>query len=394
MARYRSSIALAGGGLLISALLIIRGPKLGDHGAGPVRAVAADLDMRQRELAAAVEARAQTLAQLPRLTWAVATDEETVRDLTPDELGFRAQPGEMIAVAQIDKASGRVVTLLRVPAGRELQTPMATSGHHLLVSGGDLLVASVVAIDPRERADAVRGALLVARRLDVEQASAQLLRAGVSARLLAPSGVVTLTVIPALARQPDTEIAIGAAGGLRLAARLPGPRTGLWIAFAIFVLLIWSAAAVMAARRSDALAAGLPLPGMTLPLPANLPSDTTPVLDLITHERNITASSNGHHHYGNGVSAIVDIVSGPLSVGIPHGEALPASTADLQALFREFNDLRRRCGDRSPPPTYDQFVHSLQQRRNEMLESHAAHEVSFQIVFVDGRAVVRAKAVN
>ena len=118
MARYRSSIALAGSGLLIAIFLIAKGPTLGDKGAGSLRAAVETLDTKQRELAAAVEARATTLGQLPRLAWAVATDEETVRDLTTDELGFRAQAGEMIALAQIDKASGRVVTLLARAADR------------------------------------------------------------------------------------------------------------------------------------------------------------------------------------------------------------------------------------------------------------------------------------
>ncbi|HET6148977.1 MAG TPA: MXAN_5187 C-terminal domain-containing protein [Polyangia bacterium] len=360
--------------------------------------MAADLDIRQRELAAAVEARALTLAQLPRLSWAVATDEETVRDLTPDELGFRAQPGEMIAVAQIDKASGRAATLLRVPATTALQAPMDSNGPRWLTSGNDLLVASVVAIEPREHADAIRGALIVARRLDVEAASDQLIRAGIAARLLTPDGAAAmLTVVPALERQPPLLVPIGAPGGLRLEARLPRPRTGMWIAVAIFVLLIWGTAAAVAARRADAAAAGLRLPGMTLPPPADEPSDdTTPMHDLIIHERNRTASSNGYHdgQIGAAVAPVVEVVSGPMTLGVAHSEAHRASSADLHALFREFIDLRQRCGDHSQAPSYEQFTQSLQQRRAELLEAHAGTDVSFQIVFIDGRAVVRAKAVG
>jgi len=396
--RYRFSIALAASGLLISVFLVVRGPKLGDKGAVSLRAVAADLDIRQRELAAAVAARAMTLAQLPRLSWAVATDEETVRDLTPDELGFRAQPGEMIALAQIDKVSGRATTLLRVPATAALQAPMTSNGARFLTAGNDLLVASVVAVEPRERADAIRGALIVARRLEVEAAADQLIRAGIAARLLTADGQgAVLTVVPALERQPQTAVPVGAPGGLRIEARLPRPRTGMWIAVAIFVLLIWGSAAAVAARRADMVRPGLALPGMTLPLPADLPSDTTPVLDLITHERNLSASSNGYHrngHNGASVAPVVEIVSGPMTLGIPHSEAQPASSADLHALFREFTDLRRRCGDHSQAPTYDQFAQSLHRRRAELLEAHAGSDVSFQIVFIDGRAVVRAKAVG
>ena len=228
MGRYRSSIALAGSGLLISVFLMVRGPTLGDKGAAPLRAAADDLDVKQRELGAAVEARATTLAQLPRLAWAVATDEETVRDLTTDELGFRAQPGELIALVQIDKKTGHVATLLRAPPTAALGAPLTAPGAHALIVGGELLVARVVSVEPRERVDAVRGALMVARRLDVAGAADHLIRAGIAARILTRDGAATLTEVPALARQPETVVPIGAATtGLQLAGRLPGRRPGI-----------------------------------------------------------------------------------------------------------------------------------------------------------------------
>jgi hypothetical protein len=91
---------------------------------------------------------------------------------------------------------------------------------------------------------------------------------------------------------------------------------------------------------------------------------------------------------------MVEVVSGPIAIGVPHTDPVPASTGDFKALFREFIDLRKHCGDRSKAPTYDEFVHVLHQRRTEMLRAHGASEVSFQIVFIDGRAVVRAKGVH
>ena len=405
MGRYRSSIALAGSGLLISIFLIAKGPALSDKGTAPLRAAAETLDLKQRELAAAVEARATTLAQLPRLAWAVATDEETVRDLTTDELGFRTQPGEVIALAQIDKKSGQVITLLHAPAAAVLGTPLIAPGAHPIVLGGEVLMAWVVSVEPRERADAVGGALVVARRLDVTGAADQLIRAGVAARIIAPDGSATLTEVPALARQPETMLPIGASG-MRIAGRLPGRKSGVWVGLGLFVLLIWGGAAAVAARHGT-LRPRQPLP---LPLrikngvgPGNLLPDTTPVLDLVIAERNINASSNGFHAnhangvngvYGAAVAPVVEIVSGPVAVGVPHTEAIPASKADYPALFREFMDLRKRCGDRSKAPSYDEFFKLLHKRRKEMLETHSASEVMFQIVFIDGRAVVRAKGVH
>ena len=401
MGRYRSSIALAGSGLLIAIFLIAKGPTLGDKGAAPLRAAAENLDTKARELAAAVEARATTLAQLPRLSWAVATDEETVRDLTTDELGFRAQPGEVIALAQIDKKSGQAVTLLHAPPTAALAVPSAP-GVHALVVGGELLVASVATVEPRERTDAVRGALVVARRLEVAAAADQLIRAGIAARILTADGSATLTEVPALAHEPETIIPIGATGTMRLGGRLPGHKRGVWVALAFFVLAIWGGAAALAARRGGLRGAETPtsLPHKNGLAPVTYPPDTTPMADLVVHQRNLTASSNGFHANGvNGahgalVSPVVEIVSGPVAVGIPHTEAVPASSADFPALFREFMDLRKRCGDRSAAPSYDEFFKLLEKRRSEMLATRSASDVMFQIVFIDGRAVVRAKGVH
>jgi hypothetical protein len=404
--------------LLIAIFLIAKGPTLGDKGAGPLRAAAESLDTKQRELAAAVEARASTLAQLPRLSWAVATDEETVRDLTTDELGFRAQPGEVIAVAQIDKKSGHSVTLLHAPPAAALWTP-SSPGLHAIVVGGELLVASVATVEPRERADAVTGALVVARRLDVTGAADQLIRAGIAARIITAEGSATLTEVPALAREPETIIPIGTSSGMQLAGRLPGHKRGVWVALAFFVLLIWGGAAALAARRGGLRATELPPLGMNglarLPppngsgiAPGHLVPDTTPMLDVAIAQRNITASSSANGFHVNGVSGlhglngahgavlspIVEIVSGPVAVGVPHSEAIPASKADFPALFREFMDLRKRCGDRSKAPSYDEFFKLLDKRRREMVETRSATDVMFQIVFIDGRAVVRAKGVH
>jgi hypothetical protein len=259
----------------------------------------------------------------------------------------------------------------------------------------------------------------VARRLDVAAAADQLIRAGIAARLITAEGSATLTEVPALAREPETIIPIGTSSGMQLAGRLPGHKRGVWVALAFFVLMIWGGAAGLAARRGGLRGGGLPLLSTNGVAPGNFVPDTTPMLDMLVAQRNITASSsNGFHlnglngvhsvpglpdvHAGPGVHAVpgaavspvVEIVSGPVAVGVPHSEAMPASKADFPALFREFMDLRKRCGDRSKAPSYDEFFKLLDKRRREMVETRSATEVMFQIVFIDGRAVVRAKGVH
>ena len=112
----RLSIALAAVGLLAALALFLLGQKSPDD----VRAAAADLDGLIRETTAGVQARADTLAQLPRLGWAVATDENTMRDLTTDELAFRPHPGEHIEITQMRKGGGETRRLLRLPAESDL----------------------------------------------------------------------------------------------------------------------------------------------------------------------------------------------------------------------------------------------------------------------------------
>jgi hypothetical protein len=132
-------------------------------------ALAADVDARLRETIAGVQARADTLAQLPRLGLAVATDERTVLDLTTDELAFRTKPGEHIEIAQIARgnaADGAVRSLLRLPDDK-LPLAMASQGPHVVIVNGQLQVVVYVPVTPRDRADVLRGALAVAQAPDL-----------------------------------------------------------------------------------------------------------------------------------------------------------------------------------------------------------------------------------
>src|SRR5262249_28595969 len=123
-----------------------------------LRAAAADLGGLIRESAAGVKERADTLAQLPRIGWAVATDEATVKDLTNDELAFRTHPGEHIEITQMRRGGGEPRRLLRRPADSDLDLPLMT-GTHVVVRQNHLHIVTVVSIEPRERAELMVGIL-------------------------------------------------------------------------------------------------------------------------------------------------------------------------------------------------------------------------------------------
>ena len=141
-----------------------------------------------REAAAAVQARADTLAQLPRLGWAVATDEDTVRDMTTEELAFRTRPGEHIEIANMPKGGSEVRHLLRLPPDASFVMPM-TPGSHVFLDGGKSHVVAVVTVEPRQRADELTGLLAVSRVLDTAAVEQRLEARGVHAELRLREGI-------------------------------------------------------------------------------------------------------------------------------------------------------------------------------------------------------------
>lgn len=198
MTRRLSIIILAAGLGGALGLLLVGRPGLSTS---QVDVLAADVDARVREAAAAAQARATTLAELPRLAWAVATDENTVLDLTAEELAFRPQPGEVIEIGQVFRKDRSIVSLRRVGSAAVLHLPLAAPGHHLIAAGGELHAAEVVDVIPKERADELVGAVAVSRRVELAPVAERLAQAGVAARIETAAGSVTLGSAPADARE-------------------------------------------------------------------------------------------------------------------------------------------------------------------------------------------------
>ena len=206
---------LAGAGLLVkSARIPASGPA-----PGAALAVAREVDARLREAAASARSRAQTLADLPRLAVAVATDAATVRDLTDEELAFRPQPDETIEIAQRPKTGGAPLSLLRIPAGSPVAAPLASPGVHLMRAGGVLRVAAVVELEPKERADELVGIVAVTRLPDMKGVAALLAPVGGGVVLATDAGEMPIGA--PLAR--DRTVTVPAGQGARLVAAAPVP---------------------------------------------------------------------------------------------------------------------------------------------------------------------------
>jgi hypothetical protein len=226
-----------------------------------IERVAAEVETSLRETAAAVRARAQTLAELPRLALAVATDPRTVSDLTDEELAFQPRPSETIELAQVPRAGGAPISLLRVPAAAPAMAA-APPGVRVVVAENALRVSATVRIEPRARADELYGLLTVSWPQDTSRLEGQLAalasgviletpagRAPVGGRVRAEHGTVALPV-----RGPAGE-------ALRVIAPAPGEarwRTGPIAAAAVMALATLVATALIlrgaALSRRSALA--------------------------------------------------------------------------------------------------------------------------------------------
>jgi hypothetical protein len=241
--------------LLIGAGLLGAGVWIASAGRRPIptqqlELVTVELDLAIGEASASAQARALTLSQLPRLGWAVATDEVTVRDLTTEELAFRPRLGEQIEISQVQRPSGKVQRLMVIPTGARPLALAPEPGVTLDVNGDQVRVVSVVTVRPRQRVETVGGLLAVAQELNLTAVGARLDAANIAARLETATGSTMLGTAqpPRGARAVEVSLKSPAAHGARLLLSVP---TGLaWgqIAGALALLAVAIVSAFVVGR--------------------------------------------------------------------------------------------------------------------------------------------------
>lgn len=192
MKKSRGPMRYVGLALLVSAAGVAAWGAWPSSAAFDVEAFSRGLDARLGEAGAGLHTRVSTLAELPRLAVAVATDPRTVADLTQDELAFRPHPGETIAIAQIPKRSGKGPVLLLLAPRGATRPALDIVGRRLQVVGASLVATEAVRVAPRERANEVDGVIAVSWVVDLGPLSASLTAAGVQAQIASKSGVLTL----------------------------------------------------------------------------------------------------------------------------------------------------------------------------------------------------------
>ena len=400
-----------------------------------VASLASDLDAKVRETAATVRARAETLAQLPRLEVAVATDAKTIRDLTSDELAFRPHPGELIEIAQVPRLVGSAgvegppQTMLRIPeVGPPL--PMGQSGVRMQVWHGDIHVAAIIAVEPRERSRELRGAVAVDQPLDLSSFSSRVRALGLTARVALGASEISLggvshsdggTVVMELgAGQSPLKLVLQGVPAEPSRLRFLGP-------FAL--ALVSTGAARLMKRRSpvvelvpspaDAAAtaraqpANVPLlPAVPIEVGSEFSNATVPVaapaaanlLMAIPPPGELTAPHpaapappplQAREATAADAPGSTTIPSAFFETDAPDAMALPVPPvneqldAEYRALFSEFVKLRTACREPITNLDADRFVRALRWKREELVNGWGLVGVEFRIAFHNGRAAVR-----
>ena len=219
-----------------------------------------------REHTAGLEARTRTLAELPWLAAAVATDAATVRELTTDELSLRPQPDEVIELVQV--AGTTRTPLLRLPGAAPVRPVPSAPGLHATLAADALVLTAVAQIIPPAGPPVVppgvTGLLAVSRATPAARLLPDL-PAGARLELRTGTAVLPLgRVIPAGAARAEIPVAIGA-DTLVLVGALGAPAWGpAWpLRGAALVLALGGLLSALPRRRA-ARAAGQP----TSPRPA------------------------------------------------------------------------------------------------------------------------------
>jgi hypothetical protein len=68
--------------------------------------------------------------------------------------------------------------------------------------------------------------------------------------------------------------------------------------------------------------------------------------------------------------------------------------AEYEAVFKEFMETKRRCGEPTEGVTFDKFATKLRQNREQLIARYACKSVKFQVYVKDGKAALKATPVS
>ncbi len=247
--RPRAWQGLVGGVVAAGVLVLAASSSRAAAPAKTVEEVAADVVVRLRDAGVVAQQRASSIAALSSLQYAVATDQQTMLDMTADELSFHAQPGELVEVGQVMLRGGKVTSLRREGDGALVHLPLGTAGLHFVVAGNSIYAVEVVDVKPRGRETVLRGAVGVARAVDLTAASAALSQLGAGAQLRVGDGALALGLVPSQATATLVHPPLGAQLDPELTLFVPPARHSIGVVMALAFVGLGIGFGVVIARR-------------------------------------------------------------------------------------------------------------------------------------------------
>ena len=235
--------------VVVAAGFLFAAPSSAATSAKTIDEVAADVIVRLREASVGAPMRGETVAKVPSLAYAVATDQQTMLDMTADELSFHAQPGEIVEVAQVMLRGGKVTPLRREGDGALVHLPLGQAGLHFVVAGDAIYAVEVVDVLPRGRQSQLRGAVGVAQVVDLAAASARLAELGAGVQLRVGDGVLVLGQAPSHATAMLVHAPLGAQLNPELTLLSAPPRHTIGVVMALAFVALGLGFGVVIARR-------------------------------------------------------------------------------------------------------------------------------------------------
>ena len=240
------------GVIAAAAIMVATSSRAAAPPAKTIDEVGADVVVRLREASILAHQRAEAIAAVPSLAYAVATDQQTMLDMTADELSFHAQPGEIVEVAQVMRHGGKVTPLRREGDGALVHLPFAQAGLQFVVAGDTIYAVDVVDVKPRGRQNQLRGAVGVARVVDLAAASARLAELGGGVQLRIGDGALVLGHAPSHATALLVHPPLGALVDPEMTLLSPPPRHTIGLVMALVFVALGLGFGVVIARRRRA----------------------------------------------------------------------------------------------------------------------------------------------
>jgi hypothetical protein len=221
---------------------------------------------------AAVHTSASQLSTLLAVRAAVATDAKTVADqVAHGELAFTLDPGDLLELGRVVKATSAVEELMVLPAGAMKVAHEGMIGSYVELVDDKLVITEVAKVDPAQDADKIAGFLAVSRPLALGPVVKPLLDAGVTGKLVLGGKTAAIGAMPVdavtreepLHAQKDAKLVVAAPA--QTATPVPVLAGGVGAAVIGVLLLVIGA---MRRRAPDPTLAFKAMPTLPTPPPA------------------------------------------------------------------------------------------------------------------------------